>query len=178
MGLTIDFETHSLSVDNELGIATGWNDGTLSEEGRRLAAELGERHGNDPPAAVFTSDLGRAIETVEIAFGASSIPIHPDPRLRECNYGTLNGAPVGELAATRARHVTVPFPMGESYSDVVRRVSGLIDELLTSWDGSRLVVVGHTATRWALDYLTTGAPLERLVTMPFDWKAGWRYTFD
>jgi broad specificity phosphatase PhoE len=178
MGLTIDFETHSLSVDNELGIASGWNDAVLSEEGKRLAAELGERYGTDPPAAVFTSDLGRAIETVEIAFGASGIPIHPDPRLRECNYGTLNGAPVSEVVAVRALHVTAPFPMGESYSDVARRVSGLIDELLTSWDGSRLVVVGHTATRWALDHLATGVALEELVTTPFEWKTGWRYTFD
>ena len=34
-GMTVHvvFETHSLSVDNERGIATGWLDGTLSEEG-------------------------------------------------------------------------------------------------------------------------------------------------
>ena len=177
MGLTIDFETHSLSVDNELGIATGWNDGMLSAEGKRLAAELGERYRADPPAAVFASDLGRAVETATIAFRASGVPIHQDDRLRECNYGRLNGSPVAELAAARALHVSVPFPGGESYSDVVIRMGALLEELRASWDGSRLVVIGHTATRWALDHLSTGASLDQLVAAPFEWQTGWRYTF-
>jgi 2,3-bisphosphoglycerate-dependent phosphoglycerate mutase len=53
----IIFETHALTLDNERGIATGWNGGELSSEGRRLATELGERHRPNPPSAVisFTS---------------------------------------------------------------------------------------------------------------------------
>ena len=67
------YETHSISVDNERGIATGWLPGELSEEGRRLAAELGKRRRHDGIACVFTSDLRRAVETAEIAFaGAAS----------------------------------------------------------------------------------------------------------
>ena len=34
MSVEIVFETHSTSVDNERGIATGWQDGELSERGR------------------------------------------------------------------------------------------------------------------------------------------------
>jgi broad specificity phosphatase PhoE len=43
MTTQIVFETHSVSTDNESGIATGWLDGQLSEEGRRLARRLGVR---------------------------------------------------------------------------------------------------------------------------------------
>jgi bisphosphoglycerate-dependent phosphoglycerate mutase len=57
------FETHSTSVDNERGIATGWLDGMLSETGRTQAVELGARRRDDGVVAVFTSDLGRAVET-------------------------------------------------------------------------------------------------------------------
>jgi len=39
----IVFETHAISTDNEAGIATGWLEGQLSEEGRRLARRLGDR---------------------------------------------------------------------------------------------------------------------------------------
>ena len=42
-GTEIVFETHSVTTDNERGIATGWFDGGLSPEGQRLALELGER---------------------------------------------------------------------------------------------------------------------------------------
>lgn len=81
------YETHSLTEDNEKGIATGWLPGKLSDHGRRLAAELGTRRSGTGISAVFASDLHRAVETAQIAFGATPIPIHQDPRLRECNLG-------------------------------------------------------------------------------------------
>ena len=65
------YETHSTTIDNETGIATGWLPGRLSETGRELARALGERRRDDGLAAVFTSDLARAVETAEIAFGGS-----------------------------------------------------------------------------------------------------------
>ena len=54
MGIQIVFETHSISEDNEHGIATGWHDGQLSERGRILAGELGVRRRHDGIQAVFT----------------------------------------------------------------------------------------------------------------------------
>ena len=85
MSVEVVFETHSTSEDNEAGIATGWLPGRLSAAGREQARELGERRRNDGVAVVFTSDLGRAVETAEIAFAGSPLPVVPDARLRECN---------------------------------------------------------------------------------------------
>jgi broad specificity phosphatase PhoE len=82
----IVFETHSITEDNERGIATGWHPGRLSDAGRVLARELGDRRRRDGIELVFSSDLRRAVETAEIAFGATSIPILHDWRLRGCNY--------------------------------------------------------------------------------------------
>jgi len=90
-GVELVYETHSLTVDNENWIATGWLDGELSERGREQARALGERRSDAD--VVYASDLGRAVETAEIAFGATGIPVHFDSRLRECNYGELNGRP-------------------------------------------------------------------------------------
>ena len=66
MTVEIVFETHSLSTDNEAGIATGWRQGELSEEGRRLARRLGERRRGERIDAVYASDLRRAVETAEL----------------------------------------------------------------------------------------------------------------
>src|SRR6266516_765463 len=120
------FETHSISTDNERGIATGWLDGALSERGRALAKELGERRRHDRISAVFTSDLARAVETAELAFGGSGIPIYRDARLRECNYGDLNGMPGALVTAERSVHIDVPFLGGESYLDAVERVRSFV----------------------------------------------------
>ena len=40
-----------------------------------------------------------------------------------------------------------------------------------------MVVIGHVATRWALDHFVTQIPLEELVTAPFEWREGWTYVF-
>jgi broad specificity phosphatase PhoE len=169
------FETHSLSTDNERGIATGWLDGALSERGRELAAELGARRRSDRLAAVFTSDLARAVETAEIAFAGTGVPIYRDARLRECNYGELNGLPGGLVLAEQAQHVDVPFAGGESYTEAVERVRSFLYDLARAWDGTRVVVIGHAATRWALDHLLLGVPLPDLVGAPFAWQEGWEY---
>jgi broad specificity phosphatase PhoE len=124
--------------------------------------------------AVFTSDLGRALETVAIAFDGRNPPIFHDWRLRECDYGALNGAPAGELEVEK--HIDVPFPGGESYRDVVARVGSFLDDLRRSRDGKRVVVVSHAAPRWALQHLIDGTPLEQLVGAPFDWQPGWKFT--
>jgi broad specificity phosphatase PhoE len=169
------FETHATSTDNERGIATGWLQGELSELGREQARELGERRRADRIAAVFTSDLARAVETAELALAGSSIAIYHDARLRECNYGALNGLPADLVTGVRAQHVDTPFPDGESYTEAVERMRSFLYDLAHAWDGSRVLVIGHTATRWALDHLLLGVPLADLVAAPFDWQEGWEY---
>lgn len=169
------YETHSTTIDNETGIATGWLPGRLSETGRGFARALGERRRNDGLAVVFTSDLARAIETAEIAFGESEIPVREDWRLRECNYGELNGRPVPEIDVERLRRVDEPFPGGESYRDVVDRTRDFLDDLSPEFDGARVLLIAHSANRWALEHLLHGAPLEELVAAPFAWQEGWSY---
>ena len=175
MSVEVVYETHSTSVDNEHGIANGWLDGELSEQGREQASELGRRRRDDGLAAVYASDLGRAVETARIAFGGTGIPVHHDARLRECDYGELNGATFDAVAAVRRRYVDEPFPGGESYRQVVERTRAFLDDVVAHHDGERVVVIAHSANRWALDHLVSGTPLEQLVDAPFDWQPGWLY---
>jgi alpha-ribazole phosphatase/probable phosphoglycerate mutase len=176
MAVAIIYETHSLTTDNEAGFATGWLPGQLSAQGRDLARALGERHRGDSIAAVFVSDLARAVETAENAFAGSGIPIYQDARLRECNYGALNGMPVAQLAAERSRHIDVPYPDGQSYRQVVAAMRDFLRDLAANWDGSTVVIISHSANKWALDHLLNGVALESLVDAPFGWQEGWRYT--
>jgi broad specificity phosphatase PhoE len=169
------YETHSTSVDNERGVATGWLPGRLSERGREQARALGDRRRNDGIAAVYASDLRRAVETAEIAFAVSGIPVRHDARLRECDYGELNGASVDQVTDVRRQHLDVPFPGGESYRQVVDRTRAFLDEAVARHDGERIVVIAHSANRWGLDHLVHGAPLEELVEAPFEWQPGWIY---
>jgi broad specificity phosphatase PhoE len=49
-------------------------------------------------------------------------------------------------------------------------------DLSPRYDDARVVVIGHAATRWALDHLLEGVPLPDLVRAPFRWREGWFYT--
>ena len=175
MPTEIVFETHSWSEDNDRGIATGWLPGRLSRRGRALAAELGDRRRTDGIATVFASDLRRAVETAEIAFGGSGIPILHDWRLRECDYGSGNGMPAADLHRTRADHLDRPYPGGESWRQAIERVGRFLADLPTRWQGRRILVIGHVATRWAFDHLLDGVPLEDLIDGDFAWREGWEY---
>jgi broad specificity phosphatase PhoE len=176
MSVQVVFETHSTSVDNELGRATGWLGGTLSEAGRVQARELGRRRRPDGLDLVVSSDLNRAVETAELGFGGSGIPVVLDWWLRECNYGSMNGMPRTRLDAERRRRLDEPFPGGESWRQAVVRVSRALDEVARTRPGQRVLLIGHVATRWALDHTLLGVPLETLVDAPFEWREGWEYT--
>ncbi len=179
MGIEVVYETHSTSEDNERGRASGWLPGRLpgrlSGQGRQQARDLGLRRRDDRIAVVFSSDLGRAAETATIAFGDSAIPVLYDWRLRECDYGRRNGMPVAELHARRGEHLDRPYPGGESWRQAVARVARFLGDLPPRWDGQRVLVIGHVATRWALDHVIGGVPLEDLVAADFAWRPGWEY---
>jgi broad specificity phosphatase PhoE len=176
--LELVYETHSTTLDNEEGRATGWLPGELSAAGRQQAQALGARRRNDGLDAVFSSDLARAVETARIAFDGTSIPRFLDWRLRECNYGELNGRPAPEIDAVRARKVDEPYPSGESYRQVAERVASFLGDLAARFDGGRVLVVSHAAPRWAIEHLLEGRPLEKLVVAPFEWQEGWLYRLD
>jgi broad specificity phosphatase PhoE len=169
------FETHSISEDNERGVASGWHHSQLSARGRILARELGRRRSADNIQAVFTSDLGRALETARIAFEGLHTPILCDWRLRECDYGDKNGQPAAEVHGNRLRFLDEPYPNGESWRQAVHRVGRFLGDLPLRWEGARVLVIGHVATHWGFDHLLNGIALEELATAEFIWREGWEY---
>lgn len=175
MTVRLVYETHATSTDNEAGVATGWLPGELSPAGVENARELGARRRDDGLDLVVSSDLRRAVQTVEIAFEGSTVPRRTDVRLREVDYGELTGEPVEVVHARRRSRVDAPYPGGQSYRDVVHAVRRLLDDLRREHDGGRVLLVGHAATRFALDHLLTARPLESAVEAPFAWREGWEF---
>jgi 2,3-bisphosphoglycerate-dependent phosphoglycerate mutase len=175
MAIEIVFETHSISEDNERGAPSGWSHSRLSARGRELARGLGARRADDGISTVFSSDLRRAVETAEIAFANTPIPTLIDWRLRECDYGTRNGAPSETHASDRARYIDEPYPGGESWRQATERVARFLNDLPLRWEGARVLVIGHVATRWALEHHLNGVALEDLAAAEFAWKEGWEF---
>lgn len=167
------FETHSTSVDNERGVASGHMDAPLSGTGRLQAAELGVRYADRALRRVYTSDLERSISTGEIAFRGRELERVTDRRLRECDYGRWSGCSVQLLNAARANFVDHPFPGGESFRAVVYRVESFLEEVRPI--GGPILIIGHRAPWYALEHLVKGRALRQVVSAPWTWQPGWEY---
>jgi len=66
-----------------------------------------------------------------------------DWRLRECDYGQLNGMPAEEMHRGRLGHLDRPYPGGESWRQAVARADGFLGDLPSRWDGQRVLIIGH-----------------------------------
>jgi broad specificity phosphatase PhoE len=167
------FETHSTSIDNERGVASGHLDVPLSELGRRQAAELRVRYFGHMPRIIYTSDLARAVSTAEIAFESSKFLRAADRRLRECDYGNWSGCSVQQLQVAKVDFIDKPFPGGESFRDVVRRVENFLGDI-RHLEGP-VLVIAHRAPWYALEHLLRGRELSQVIVSAWKWQPGWEY---
>lgn len=178
MAVKVTYFVHSITTDNELGIATGTLPGELSEEGLRRARALKNYISQRPFDAVFASDLKRAVETAEIWFGPKVA--RQDARLRECDYGEMNGGP-HSFKDRMGSYIETPFPGGESYQDVEARIADFLNDIAEKYEGKHLAIVAHQAPQLALDVLLCGKSWQQAIDEDWRktgaWQPGWEYTF-
>jgi broad specificity phosphatase PhoE len=173
--VTIIFESHATSLDNEANISSGHYDVDLSELGLKQARELGDRYKTENFDAIFCSDLLRSYRTGEIAFGDRNFKIYKDRRLREINAGQFNRHPKEEVEGLKTTYISVPFPYGESYEQTTAMIKDFLQELLRNYDGKKVMIIGSRATQYGLEYLINKVPLEKVITDAWQWQSGWTY---
>jgi broad specificity phosphatase PhoE len=176
--VTIIFEAHSTSVDNEKAVSSGHADPELSELGAKQSRELGERYASDHFDAIFCSDLQRSYKTAEIAFKDRGFPIIKDQRLRECDYGDLTQHPSKEVNAEKPKRITNPFSNGESYEQASVQMKSFLQDLHKNYEGKRVMIIGHRATQYGLEHWLKGVSLLEAVTAPWQWQPGWEYKLE
>ena len=179
--MKITYFVHSITEDNEKGLATGWMQGRLSDEGIKQAIGLRQDLSNRDFDAVFCSDLDRAIQSTELFFD-KKFPVFIDWRLRECNYGEYDGRPVTEFKKDREQEYIVrPYPSGESYADVEARIKSFLYDL-SRFDYDHIAIVAHQAPQLALDVLLKGQSWEEAFANDWrksrSWQPGWEYSVD
>ena len=107
----------------------GWSDPPLTDNGRRQAAALRELINGMEFDGVWSSDLQRAIESARLACGE---PL-TDGRLRECDFGALEGCTYEEADSTYSEVFrdfrNFQAPEGESHEKFRSRVHDFIDAL-------------------------------------------------
>lgn len=176
--LKITYFVHGTTTDNEQDLATGWLPGELSKVGREQARVLGEQVADKHFDVVFCSDLQRAIDSAELGFG-DKYKIIQDERLRECSYGDMNGKAAASFKDNMQDFVDTPFPDGESYKDVEKRLASFVDYIREKYDGQHVAIVAHQAPQLALDVLLRGKSWQEAIDEDWrkrkEWQPGWEY---
>ncbi len=179
MSVKITYFVHGTTVDNQNEISSGWSDAPLSELGEQQSIALKEKTKDKHFDVVFCSDLQRAKKSAELAWGGM-YKIIPDARLRECNYGDMNGHPSEEVEPLQEKEMHFkPFPNGESYEDVKNRVADFLEFLKQNYDGKHVALVGHKAPQLSLDVLLKNVTWDEALANDWrktkSWKPGWEY---
>jgi len=179
--MRITYYVHSITEDNERGLATGWLEGKLSEEGIKRANAVGRQLDDIALDAVFCSDLHRAMDSADLFF-KGKFPQFLDWRLRECNYGELDGTPAQDFKKNREHeYIRTAYPGGESYHDVEKRMQRFLEDVKGLYPNGHIGIVGHQATQLALEVITKGATWGEAFKNDWRktqaWQLGWEYEF-
>lgn len=142
---------HGETAWNAVGRIQGQTDIALNRIGREQAAELARQLAHESFAAIYASDLSRAMETATPIALQKDLPIQKEPRLRELDFGDFEGRSAVEL---RQRHPdwfrrfvsTTPdfeVPNGESYPQFFGRVTAALSAIAPHHAGENVLVVVH-----------------------------------
>ena len=155
---------------------------SLSKLGVKQSIDLKDKVKDKKFDVVFCSDLQRAHNSAKLAWDGI-YPIIPDQRLRECNYGKLNGASSAIVEPMQEEEcITNRFPEGESYEDVKARIADFLEFLKKNYDGKNIAIVGHKAPQLSLDVLIKGKTWKQALAEDWRktkaWKPGWEYILE
>lgn len=142
---------HGESVANEQRVFAGQTDSPLTPLGRRQAQALAAALREERIDRIIASDLSRARDTAEAIARPRGLRVETTPALREWDVGELVGL---DRAASEARfgdvarffHAGSRVPGGESFEEVVARVTAFLEELTPRALGSTVCLVAHGMT--------------------------------
>ncbi|TCL55354.1 phosphoglycerate mutase [Hydrogenispora ethanolica] len=132
----------------------GHLDSPLTPAGIQQAQALAESLKDQPIAALYSSDLGRAMATAAILGAALDLTVQAEPRLRENSLGILQGLTLDEFKERHPqryreylrRDPDYALPGGESLRQFHHRTMACLTEIVARHPGQTILAVGHGGT--------------------------------
>ncbi len=146
---------HGETEWNAKGIMQGWGDSPLTKLGENQAIWLRERMKDSHIDVIYSSPVGRALNTAKIVRGDRDIPIICHDGLKEMSFGDWEGQNqetvrgMGEENHFNFWNVPskyIPTGIGESFYEVKERAFKAVNEIIEKEKGKTILIVTHTIT--------------------------------
>lgn len=129
----------------------GHLDSPLTARGVRQAEAIARRLSLVSVQSLYTSDLGRAVQTAEIIGAATGMPIRLEPGLRERDMGAFQGLTPDEITERFPKQIAeyrrvrfhAEVPGGESAKERSERSVRVLTEIASQHTDQTIVVVTH-----------------------------------
>lgn len=166
---------HGETKWNLEGRCQGWKNSDLTEKGAADAKRLGARLKLVDFDCVYSSPLGRAVETAECIVGDKGTSIVLKDELREINFGVWEGMTFSEIEKMYPEqfkniwnqpHLYEPVG-GERIPDLIERVKELLNELISDSTKENIMIVTHAFVMKAIVSIIKGYSLEEFWNPPF-----------
>lgn len=142
---------HGASLANERMLVCGSSDYPLSERGLVQAAIARKKLESIPFDRIYSSSLSRAIDTIAGVNQRAHVLI--EEQIKELNTGDVSHITLPELWASDERFrrpwrsPDLRYPGGETFREMVDRISSWFERHSRSWGNEeRVLVVGHEGT--------------------------------
>ncbi len=166
MGNTFYIVRHGQTNWNIQGKTQGHGNSDLTESGESQAKQLAESLVDRNIDYIYSSDLGRAVQTAELIGNKLGLKVEMTEGLREMGFGVWEGLLIKEIQKDyadtyktwRDEPHMVNIPGGETLHIIKRRVDKFIEEINEKYDNKNIVLVTHSITLrvMLLSFLNSG----------------------
>ncbi|WP_176551249.1 histidine phosphatase family protein [Bacillus sp. AFS040349] len=154
--LTLYFVRHGETQYNVERRMQGFCDSPLTEKGISQAKSVGKGLSDIDFIAAYSSDSQRVLDTAKYAIRDRDIPLNPDARLKEMNFGVLEALLEDEipnlygdaLEKLFSLDINACAPEGETYAQLFERTEQAINEVVEKHasEGGNILIFSHGVT--------------------------------
>ncbi|MGL6066854.1 MAG: histidine phosphatase family protein [Cetobacterium sp.] len=174
--LHIYFVRHGETVWNTLKIFQGRSNSPLTSLGIEQAKKLSLHLENIEFNKVYSSPLGRAIQTTQLILGDRALEILPIDEFQEINMGKVEGIPRSDFEKNfpieynnfwhDATNYNPEAYEGESYEEILKRVQKGLNKLISENSDGNILVISHGITLKAIFNLINNKGIDEFSKQP------------
>jgi len=162
---------HGEALSNVMKVSSSWPEkfkNPLTKHGKEVIMAVAEILKDKRIDDIFTSDLLRTKQTAEIVGKELNIRAKFDKRLREIDFGNMNGRPAKDLDVAfkkESLRISRAMPRGENYQEVVKRGFAFLKDMEKRFTGKNILIVSHESLLWMLEAKVHGISLSKALKL-------------